>query len=62
MAKKSTALKLGQVAGVLLMAAGVMAFQLRADDAWLRAMPILFLLGIILFGGCRLFAWLTKDD
>ena len=62
MMKNRKWLKVGQVAGVLFMAAGVMAFQLRDDDAWLRAMPILFLVGILLYGGCRVTAWLTKDD
>lgn len=50
----NTALKLGQVAGALLMSAGVAACAL--DN--IEASPMLFLLGGVLYGGCRLAAWL----
>ena len=55
--RTATWLKLGQIAGALLMAAGVAACTLRSD-----AMPGLFILGVALYGGCRLAAWLRKRD
>jgi hypothetical protein len=51
-------LKLGQIAGVLLLGAGVASCQLH--DAT-RTMPLLFLSGGLLFAGCRLTMWLRKD-
>ena len=52
---KKMMFKLGQVAGALFMAAGVAACQMREHGA----MPTLFLIGGLLYGGCRLTAWLT---
>lgn len=53
-----TMLKLGQVAGALLMAAGVAACQMKE----IQNTPMLMLAGILLYGGCRLSAWLSKKD
>jgi hypothetical protein len=52
----STAFKLGQIAGALLMAAGVAAWQLRADHV-----SLYFILGAALYAGCRLAAWLKSS-
>lgn len=49
-------LKLAQVAGALLMAAGMAAHLMDADDYTAR----LFLLGGVLYGGARLTAWLRS--
>ncbi len=51
-------LKLGQIAGALLLAAGVASCQMRSDP---QAMSLLFIAGALLYGGCRLTAWLRKD-
>lgn len=51
-----TVLKLGQIAGVLMLAAGVTACQLQDDEA----MPGLFLLGFLLYAGCRVAHWLRR--
>lgn len=50
---KSTWFKVAQVAGALLMAAGVTSCQLRAD----QYTSILFLIGAVLYGGGRMAAW-----
>ncbi len=55
----SRTLKLGQVAGALLMAAGVTGCILHSD---IRSVSWLFILGGGLYGGCRLAAWLKKPD
>lgn len=57
--RTETALKLGQVAGVLLLGAGVAAHLLRAEG---RTMSLLLLAGLALYGGCRLAAWLRRKD
>lgn len=49
-------LKLGQIAGVLLMAAGIAAHVMRADA---MLMPTLIVLGLIIFVACRLVSWLA---
>lgn len=55
--KLSTGLKLGQVAGVLLLCWWFAAYLLtKAPNA------LLFLAGAGLYGGCRLAAWLKKPD
>ena len=56
----STLLKLGQVAGVLLLAAGVASCQMATDGG--RGTPLLFLAGGLLYGGCRLWAWLRRPQ
>lgn len=56
--RTDTALKLGQVAGALLMAAGVTACSL---DHHPSTAPLM-LAGALLYGGCRLAAWLRKAD
>lgn len=50
-------LKLLQIAGALLMAAGVAAFALKAET---RTMAQLLLYGGLLYGGARIVAWLKK--
>ena len=55
--RTETMLKLGQVAGALLLAAGVTSCSMRAGPmAWL------FILGGLTYGGCRLAAWLRRKD
>lgn len=54
----TTALKLGQVAGVLLMGAGVAAHLLPADNP--RVASQLLLAGAVAYAGCRLATWLRK--
>jgi hypothetical protein len=51
-----TMLKLGQIVGALLMAAGVASCSMGK----IETSPIFFLLGGILYGACRLSAWLSK--
>ena len=53
--KSEQMLKLGQIAGALLMAAGVTSCQLHYDP---RATSWLFIAGAALYGACRLAAWL----
>ena len=53
-----TMLKLGQIAGALLMAAGVAACVMKE----IQNTPGLMLAGGVLYGGCRLAAWLRKKD
>lgn len=55
----STAMKLGQTAGALLLAGGVASCTLQAD---VRSTAWLFIAGATLYGGCRLSAWLRKPD
>lgn len=51
----STLLKLGQIAGVLLLAAGVASYIMN------KTIPTYwFLSGAMLYGGCRLAAWLRS--
>lgn len=50
------ALKLGQVAGALFLAAGVASCSLKSDPGWL------FLIGTFLYAGCRLAVWLGKKE
>lgn len=55
---KATLLKLGQVLGVLLLCAGPISCVAHADQgttSWL------FIWGAIIYGGCRLAAWLRAD-
>jgi hypothetical protein len=52
-------LKLGQIAGALLLAAGVASCQMRSDP---RTMSLLFIVGAMLYAGCRLTAWLRRND
>ena len=54
---RRTRLKLGQIAGVLLLAAGVASCSLKSSS-----FTILFILGGALYGGCRLAAWLRKKE
>lgn len=49
-----TALKLGQIAGALLMAAGVAACAMHRIDNT----STLMILGGLLYGGCRMAIWL----
>ena len=51
----TTALKLGQIAGALLLAAGVASCTMKRSD-----FAILFIAGAALYGGCRLAAWLRR--
>lgn len=53
---QQTALKLGQVAGALVMSAGVAACVQKQ----IEYSPGLFLLGGLIYGGCRLAAWMLK--
>lgn len=55
----NTWLKVGQAAGVLLLAAGVASCQLAGDT---RQMSWLFIAGAVLYAGCRLAAWLRRPD
>lgn len=52
-----TALKLAQVAGALIMAAGV-ASCIAGDPAADRSTAWLFIVGGVLYGGSRMAAWL----
>lgn len=52
----NTALKLGQILGALLMAAGVAACAMDQ----IERTPMLLLLGGLVYGGCRLTAWLRQ--
>ena len=52
-----TALKLGQIGGVLVMAAGVAACQMNN----IESTPFLMLVGGVMYGGCRLAAWLIPS-
>jgi hypothetical protein len=52
-------LKVGQIAGVLLLAAGVASCQLRAEPG---TMSLLFIFGGALYAGCRLASWLRRKD
>jgi len=51
----TTALKLGQIAGVLLLAAGVTSCTLTHSG-----FTAFFLIGGLLYGGCRMAAWLRE--
>lgn len=55
----STTMKLGQIVGALLLAGGVASCQLRSDPS---TMSVMFLAGALLYGGCRLAAWLRRAD
>lgn len=50
-----TALKLGQIAGVLLLAAGVTSCSLHREG-----FTLFFVLGALIYGGCRIAAWLRE--
>lgn len=50
------AMKLGQILGALLMAASVAACQMKH----IEYSPGLFALGLIVYVGCRLAAWLKS--
>lgn len=51
-------LKLLQIAGALLMAAGIAAYILRNDQPG----ALLLLLGMVVYGGARLAVWLRRPD
>lgn len=51
-------LKVGQVVGVLVMAAGVAACQMGS----IENTPILMIIGGLLYGGCRLAAWFSSKN
>ena len=53
---KKLVLKLGQIGGALMLAGGVTACQMQAHDA----MPGLFFSGAVVYGGSRIFAWLSE--
>jgi hypothetical protein len=55
--RTETILKLGHIAGALLMAAGVTSCTMRAGP-----MALLFIAGGLLYAGCRLAAWLRRKD
>lgn len=55
--KFKTLMKLGQVAGVLLLSAGVASCAMGPDP---RSTAWLFLAGGLMYGGCRLAAWLKE--
>lgn len=55
----ATVMKLGQIVGAVLLAAGVASCSLRTDA---QAMSWLFLAGGAVYGGCRLAAWLKRSD
>lgn len=55
----STTMKLGQIAGALLLAAGVASCSMSGDP---QSTSWLFMGGAALYGGCRLAAWLRKPD
>ncbi len=52
-----TTMKLGQIAGALLLAAGVASCSLRESP---QVMSWLFIGGAVLYGGCRMAAWLRR--
>lgn len=47
--------KLGQIAGACFMIAGVASCQMGS----IENTPSLMLIGMVLYGGCRLAAWLS---
>jgi hypothetical protein len=53
----TTALKLGQLAGALMLAAGVTACTLRSSS-----MALWFIAGGLVYGGCRIAAWLRSKQ
>lgn len=55
--RTETYLKLGQIAGALLLAAGVASCTLREGP-----MTLFFLIGGLLYAGCRLAVWLRRRD
>jgi len=55
--KKSLVFKLGQIAGAMFMIAGVASCQMGS----IEKTPMLMLVGVILYGGCRMAAWLFPD-
>ena len=55
-------LKLGQVAGALLMAAGVASFLADEYDPRSMSAPGMLLGGAALYGLCRVAAWLGDKD
>lgn len=52
---KGTLFKLGQIAGACFMIAGVASCQM----GHIENTAVLMLLGTLLYGGCRMAAWLT---
>ncbi len=48
-------LKLGQLLGAALLAAGIASCQLGNDT---RRTPLLFIAGAAIYGACRIAAWL----
>lgn len=50
------AMKLGQIVGALLMAASVAACQMKH----IEYSPGLLMLGLAIYGGCRIAAWLKS--
>jgi hypothetical protein len=52
---KELIFKLGQIAGACFMVAGVASCQMRSNVNY----PMLFLIGGLLYGGCRMAAWLA---
>ena len=53
---KETGFKLGQIAGACFMIAGVASCQMGQ----IEKTPMLMLLGGLVYGGCRMAAWLTS--
>lgn len=52
----TTLMKLGQIAGALIMAAGVASCQMKH----IEYSPGLLMVGLALYGGCRIAAWLKS--
>jgi hypothetical protein len=52
---KELALKLGQIVGVCFLIAGVAACNMDR----IESTPLLMLVGGVIYGGCRLAAWLS---
>jgi len=55
---KEHLLKLGQIGGACLMLAGLVSWAIGTD----QATDILMVVGLILFGGCSLVAWLFPKN
>lgn len=59
--RTQTWLKLAQIAGALLMAAGVTGCML-SEPGTERSTAWLFIVGAMLYGGGRIAAWLKRDQ
>jgi hypothetical protein len=55
---KELLLKLGQIVGVCFLIAGVASCQMNE----IERTPILMLIGGLMYGGCRLAAWLAPKN